>query len=169
MAEHGLDTAEIRAAAQKVSGKRVAEHVGVDGAGRGAKQLQALEHRPVGTAIKTSAAGADEEERRDTAVEEGGTSFVEIFLNSGHSGSADGEKALAITFAGDAEAEALWVQVGEFDCDEFADAEAGGIAEFEHGLIAETKGSVGRNCLGETGEFFGAQGLRKAAGGFRIL
>lgn len=137
VAEHGLDTAEIRAAAQQVSGKRVAEHVGVDGAGRGAKQLQALEHRPVGTAIETSAAGADEEKRRDTAAEEGGTSFVEISLNGGHGGSADGEKALAVSFAGDAEAEALGIQVGELDGDEFADAEARGVAEFEHGLIAE--------------------------------
>ena len=154
MAEEFLDGAEVGAIGEKMGGEGVAERVGVEVPIHVDEADVFFDDAAYGT-LGEAAAGVVEEDGLGvrgvamTAASSGGLQeelFAErpILFESFLSFGAVGDDAFFVAFAADAEDALFLVEVGVIEAGEFADAEAGGVEEFEESAIAaEEEGFVG--------------------------
>ena len=70
-------------------------------------------------------------------------------MEGGDGGFADGEDAFLVALAKDADDAEIEVEVVEREVGEFGGAEAGGVKEFDDGLIAEGEAVVGGDGVEE--------------------
>jgi len=131
VAEEGLDAAEIGAGVEHVSGKGVAEFVGANGNRDIGVAEIFLEEIADGDGGDAAAALGDEEGAGGDAGL--GTVFLDGFEGRG----ADGDDALLLAFAKDADGLGEGINMGDIEAGELGEAEAGGVEELEDGGVAD--------------------------------
>jgi hypothetical protein len=147
--EQGLDAAEVGAGVEHVGGKGMAQLVGADADGdAGVAEVFFEEIADCDGGDAPAALGNEERPRGDTGL---GT----VFLDGLESRSAYGDDALFAALAQDANGLGERVDMGDIQGDEFREAKATGIEEFQDGGIAG--GAPGGGLFFERGAEWGAE------------
>ena len=143
VAEQFLDDAQARPMLQQMRRKAVPQHVRRDVAGNARTADAALDAQPQRYRCERRAAPGQKNIRVRFRRDQLGPSGFEVTVQRGHGGSPDRHHALFVALADDIDEAGVEVKLFEAEVAQFREAQAGGVAEFEHSLVAQIFGGFG--------------------------
>ena len=145
MAEQHLYDAQVGAVVDEVGCKGMAQGVRRDGRGDAASGSIVADKFPEGLTGYGFAAFAEEKGVVQRVFEQLRAGDMDVALDGSHGVFTDGDDAFFLPFAAHTQDAVLQVEVAEAQADEFADAQAAGVEQFEHGgvAVAGWRGGVG--------------------------
>ena len=145
VAEQHLHDAQVGAVVDEVGCERMAQGVRRDGRGDAAGGSIVADKFPEGLTGYGFAAFVEEKNVVQRVFEQLRAGAMDVTFDGSHGVFADGDEAFFLPFAAYAQDAVLQVEVAEAQADEFADAQAAGVEQFEHGGVAAAgwRGGVG--------------------------
>src|SRR5580704_848001 len=115
------------------------------------------ENFPDANAAKRTTAAIDEQSVRGDLfafADQLGASVFQVALDEGQSFLADGNNAFLVTLAYAANASCGTIQIHDAKMNEFGDSEAGGVENFQHGVVSKAERGLVIGLRQQALEFF---------------
>jgi len=161
MAEHHLHRPEVCAVAEKMGGKRMADHMGRDIFGDAGSQSVFANNLPEAQAGHAGAASGNKEKVAPLALQNQGAGGFQVVFDPFFRLVAKGNQSFFVALADDPDKTCIEITCRQWQPDQLGNPQSGGIEEKEHGVVPAGYGGLDggrrqqapdllfRQCLGQ--------------------